>query len=107
MTEYVLVESRHPFTDPGDGAFVRDAVALAAAGHRVRLCLVQEGVLGAAARTGGIVEALRAGVRIQADAHSLARHALRAADLPADIEVQDMAAFARTVLAADTRVVWH
>lgn len=102
-----MVESRHPFTDPGEGAFLRDAVALATAGHRVRLCLVQDGVLGAAARTAGIVEALSAGLRIQADAHSLARHAVRAADLPAGVEIQDMTAFVRTVLAADTRVVWH
>lgn len=107
MTEFVLVESRHPFTDPGDGAFVRDATALAEAGHRVRLCLLQDGVLGAAARTAGLVEALRSGVRVQADAHSLARHALRTSDLPADVEVQDMAGLARTLLDPDTRVVWH
>ncbi|MCX5415788.1 hypothetical protein [Streptomyces sp. NBC_00059] len=107
MTEYVMVESRHPFTDPGDGAFVRDAVALAEAGHRVRLCLVQDGVLGAAARTEGITDALRAGVRIQADAYSLRRHALRAADLAADVEVHDMGGLAELLLADDTRVVWH
>ncbi|WP_457034264.1 hypothetical protein [Kitasatospora sp. P5_F3] len=108
MTEYLMVESRHPFTDPGGGAFLRDTAALARLGHQVRLCLLQDGVLAAVARPAdGLAEVLAAGVRVQADGYSLERHALRADDLPAEVGVCGPAELAGALLAEGVRVVWH
>jgi DsrE/DsrF/DsrH-like protein len=73
MPSYLLIESRDPF-DSGDTAFIPDlATRLAAAGNRVTLFLIQNGVL--PARAGchgpGFGELAQAGVEVLADEFSL------------------------------------
>jgi predicted peroxiredoxin len=73
MASYLLIESRDPF-EFADFAFFHDlARRLAAAGNRVTLFLVQNGVLPAraGAQAPGFGELARAGVEILADDFSL------------------------------------
>ena len=106
MSSYVLIESRDCF-ESGDTEFCRDlAQRLAAAGHRVALFLVQNGVL--PARSGASVPAfadlVQAGVEVLADEFSLRERAI--ANLqpgvkasPIDLVIDRMA--------EGCQVIWH
>jgi hypothetical protein len=66
MPNYLLIESRDPFTTPAVCGHVELAVGLRRAGSAVTLYLVQNGVDG-----GALHEALAAGVDVLADDFSL------------------------------------
>jgi predicted peroxiredoxin len=73
MANYLLIESRDPFSTGAVLSHVELAVALRRAGSEVALYLVQNGVLPARAGADGdaLHEALAAGVEVLADDFSL------------------------------------
>ena len=73
MQNYLLIESRDPFTAQAVSGHVELAVGLRRAGNAVTLYLVQNGVLPARAGAdgGSLHEALAAGVEVLADDFSL------------------------------------
>jgi hypothetical protein len=73
VPNYLLIESREPFTDPAVSGHVELAIGLRHAGPAVTLYLVQNGVLPARAGAdgGALHEALAAGVEVLADDFSL------------------------------------
>ena len=83
MADYLLIESRDPFSSPTVTAHVELAVGLRRAGSRVALFLVQNGVLPARAGADGdaLHEALAAGVEVLADDFSLRERGIAPADV--------------------------
>jgi hypothetical protein len=83
MPNYLLIESRDPFTTPAVSGHVELAVGLRRAGSAVTLYLVQNGVLPARAGAdgGGLHEALAAGVEVLADDFSLRERGIGGADV--------------------------
>ena len=73
MQNYLLIESRDPFTAQVVSGHVELAVGLRRAGNAVTLYLVQNGVLPARAGAdgGALHEAMAAGVEVLADDFSL------------------------------------
>jgi sulfur relay (sulfurtransferase) DsrF/TusC family protein len=107
-TEHLLVETQSAWAGPGCDRFLRDAVALSAAGHPVCLFLVQDGVLAALdGASPPMAELLASGAQVWVDGFSLAARALRPAGLRAGVTVVDMAAVAAKLLEPDVRVVWR
>ena len=108
MASYLLIESRDPF-EFADVAFCHDlARRLAAAGNRVTVFLVQNGVLGvrAGARGPGYAELARAGVEVRADDFSLRERGISADRLqpgvtpsPLDLVIDR--------LAEGAKAIWH
>ena len=83
MSNYLLIESRDPFSTQAVASHVELAVALRRAGSRVTLYLVQNGVLPCRAGADGdaLNEALAAGVEVLADDFSLRERGIRDADV--------------------------
>jgi len=108
MANYLLIESRDPF-ESADVAFCHDlARRLAAAGNRVTVFLVQNGVLGVrvGARGPGYAELARAGVEVRADDFSLRERGISADRLqpgvtpsPLDLVIDR--------LAEGAKAIWH
>ena len=106
MTLYLLIESRDPF-ESSDTAFCHElARSLAAAGDKVTLFLVQNGVL--AARSGAhgneLTELAQAGVEVLADDFSLRERGISALKpgitaAPLDVVIDR--------LAEGSKVMWH
>lgn len=83
MPNYLLIESRDPFSTQAVSGHVELAVALRRAGSKVTLYLVQNGVLPCRAGADGdaLQEALAAGVEVLADEFSLRERGISGADL--------------------------
>ena len=108
MASYLLIESRDPF-ESVDVGFCHDlARRLAAAGNRVTLLLVQNGVLPAriSFRPLGFAELMQAGVEILADDFSL-----RERGIPSDRLQPGVKPSALDIvidrLAEGTKAIWH
>jgi hypothetical protein len=108
MASYLLIESRDPFAS-GDVGFCQDlSRRLVAAGDRVTLFLVENGVLPArsGAAAAGLTELAQAGVEVLADDFSLRERGipldrLRPGVKPATIDV------VIDRLAAGCKAIWH
>ncbi|MFH8450162.1 DsrE family protein [Streptomyces fungicidicus] len=105
---YFLVESKGNWAGPTAGAFLMDAVALAEAGHRVRVFLVEDGVLSA---VGADVPEIRrlaaAGAEILVDDFSAAQRALSATTLSPHVRLAGMDVAAAALTEDGCRGVWH
>jgi predicted peroxiredoxin len=108
MASYLLIASRDPF-ESADVGFCHDlAQRLAAAGNRVTLFLVQNGVLPAraGAQASGFAELAQAGVEILADDFSL-----RERGIPSDRLHQGVKPSGLDIvidrLAEGAKAIWH
>ena len=83
MPNYLLIESRDPFTTQAVPGHLELAAGLRRAGSAVVLYLVQDGVLPcrAGADGGALHEALAAGVEVVADDFSLAERGIAERDV--------------------------
>lgn len=83
MSNYLLIESRDPFTTPAVSGHAELAVGLRRAGSAVAIYLVQNGVLLArAGADGGVLnETLAAGVEVLADDFSLRERGIGEGDV--------------------------
>ncbi|MFF8035949.1 MULTISPECIES: hypothetical protein [unclassified Streptomyces] len=105
---YFLVESKGNWAGPGAEAFLRDAAVLAEAGHRVRVLLVEDGVLTAVGT--GVPEIRRlagAGAEILVDDFSAAQRALSATTLSPHVRLAGMDVAAAALTEDGCRGVWH
>ncbi|MBT2380620.1 hypothetical protein AMK21_14300 [Streptomyces sp. CB00316] len=104
---YFLIESKGNWSGPGAGAFLRDAEALAGAGHRVRVYLVEDGVLSAAGAAAREIERLaEAGVEVLVDDFSAAQRAV-GGTLSPHVRLAGMETVAAALAEDDCRGVWH
>ncbi|MFJ7083075.1 hypothetical protein ACIQU8_07580 [Streptomyces griseus] len=103
---YFLIESKGSWAGPGAEAFLRDAEALAGAGHRVRVYLVEDGVLSAAGAAPGIERLASAGVEVLVDDFSAAQRALGGMLSP-HVKLAGMDAVAAALAENECRGVWH
>jgi len=89
MPNYLLIESRDPFTTPAVCGHVELAVGLRRAGSAVTLYLVQNGVLPARAGAdgGALHEALAAGVEVLADDFSLHERGIGEGDVARGVKL--------------------
>ncbi|MDQ0795478.1 DsrE family protein [Streptomyces sp. B1I3] len=105
---YFLIESKGNWAGPNAGTFLLDAVALAEAGHRVRVYLVEDGVLSAVGtdvpEIGRLAEA---GVEVLVDDFSAAQRALAPARLSPHVRLAGMDSVAAALAEDDCRGVWH
>ncbi|MFC0599937.1 hypothetical protein [Streptomyces palmae] len=102
---YLLVESQ---VGHASERFVGDALALAAAGGRVRLFLVADAVAAAVRGASEPVAAFTAaGGELWVDGFTLAQRAIPRRVLADAASVVDMDRVAAELTAAGTRVVWH
>ncbi|MEU4266153.1 hypothetical protein [Streptomyces sp. NPDC025273] len=105
---YFLIESKGNWAGPNAGTFLMDAVALAGAGHRVRVYLVEDGVLSAAGTDVPEIERLAgAGVEILVDDFSAAQRALGVSRLSPHVRLAGMETVAAALAEDDCRGVWH
>ncbi|WP_442818344.1 hypothetical protein [Streptomyces sp. NBC_01237] len=105
---YFLIESKGNWAGPNAGTFLLDAAALAGAGHRVRVYLVEDGVLSAVGTEVSEIERLAgAGVEILVDDFSAAQRALGAMTLSPHVRLAGMETVAAALAEDDCRGVWH
>ncbi|MFJ3327802.1 hypothetical protein ACIPMT_25480 [Streptomyces griseus] len=109
MSGHLLIETRGPWSGGrGCAAFVRDAAALADGGHRTRLFLLQEGVLGALPGVlPELADYLRTGGQLLVDRYSFRQRGLEEQQLVEGGRLVDMDEIADSVLDASVKVVWH
>ncbi|MEU5720050.1 DsrE family protein [Streptomyces sp. NPDC020403] len=105
---YLLIESKGTWAGPNAGTFLLDAVALAEAGHRVRVYLVEDGVLSAVGtdvpEIGRLAEA---GVEVLVDDFSAAQRALAPTRLSPHVRIAGMDSVAAALAEDDCKGVWH
>ncbi|MFJ6615720.1 hypothetical protein ACIQPT_36185 [Streptomyces sp. NPDC091289] len=106
VASYFLIESKGSWAGPGAGTFLRDAEALAGAGHRVRVYLVEDGVLSAAGAAPEIERLAAAGVEVLVDDFSAAQRALGGMLSP-HVRFAGMDAVAAALAEDECRGVWH
>lgn len=89
MSNYLLIESRDPFTSQAVSGHAELAVGLVRTGHAVALYLVQNGVLPCRAGADGdaLHEALAAGVEVLADDFSLRERGIPERDVARGVKV--------------------
>ncbi|MDG9719797.1 DsrE family protein [Streptomyces sp. DH24] len=105
---YLMIESKGNWAGPNAGTFLLDAATLAEAGHRVRVFLVEDGVLTAVGTASPEIERLAAaGAEILVDDFSAAQRALSATTLSPHAKVVGMDAVAAALAEDDCRGVWH
>ncbi|MFF1278691.1 DsrE family protein [Streptomyces marokkonensis] len=105
---YLMIESKGNWAGPNAGTFLRDAAALAEAGHRVRVFLVEDGVLTAVGTDVPEIRRLAAaGAEILVDDFSAAQRALSATTLSPHVRVAGMDAVAAALSEDGCRGVWH
>ncbi|MBU7597290.1 DsrE family protein [Streptomyces sp. P38-E01] len=105
---YLLIESKGNWAGPTAGAFLRDAVVLAEAGHRVRVFLVEDGVFSAVGNEVAEIERLaELGAEILVDDFSAAQRALGATTLSPHASLVGMDVIAAALSEDDCRGVWH
>ncbi|WP_369182264.1 DsrE family protein [Streptomyces sp. Y1] len=108
MADYLLTESQGPWAGPGADRFAEDAVALRAAGHRVVLFLVENGVVAALpSGPSALHTLLERGGEVWVDGFSLAHRALTADQLLDGARLVEMADVAERLLEPQVRGVWH
>ena len=106
--EFLLVESQGAWSGPMAERFLDDGTALARAGQRVSVLLVQDGVTAALPGAAAAVDRLTAaGATVWVDDFSLAQRALPADRVVPGAAVVDMDAVAAKLLGDRVRVVWH
>ncbi|MDR0417103.1 MAG: hypothetical protein LBH76_07305 [Propionibacteriaceae bacterium] len=102
----MLFESQSPPAGAGGGRVMQDAANLAAAGHRVIVVLVQNGVLGAL--SGGCAAARAAGAVVWADPVSLAERGMEPAwTEAAGVLTRGLEAAAAWLVRPGVKAVWH
>ncbi|GAA3201045.1 MULTISPECIES: DsrE family protein [Streptomyces] len=105
---YFLVESKGNWAGPNAAAFLADAAALAEAGHRVRVFLVEDGVLSAVGTDVPEIRRLaEAGAEILVDDFSAAQRALSATTLSPHVRIAGMDLAAAALTEDGCRGVWH
>ncbi|MEU9349570.1 hypothetical protein AB0D65_00760 [Streptomyces griseoloalbus] len=105
---YFLIESKGNWAGPNAGTFLMDAVALAEAGHRVRVLLVEDGVLTAVGTDAPEIRRLAgAGAEILVDDFSAAQRALSATTLSPHVRLVGMDVAAAALTEDGCRGVWH
>ncbi|GAB3128673.1 hypothetical protein GCM10027160_54390 [Streptomyces calidiresistens] len=105
---YFLIESKGNWAGPDAGAFLLDGAALAEAGHRVRVFLVEDGVFSAVGTgTPGIERLAAAGAEILVDDFSAAQRALGGPDLSPHARLAGMDVAAAALTEEGCRGVWH
>jgi len=103
-----MIETQGPWAGPGCARFLADAADLLAAGDRVCLFLLQDGVTAAVGTTLSEVDGLlAAGATVWVDRFSVDQRALTAAARPAGVELVDVDRVASALLDPDVRAVWH
>jgi predicted peroxiredoxin len=107
MSAFLLVHTQGRWSGSGAARYPADAAALARAGHRVVLFLVQDGVDAALAPAATLTAPLGDGVEVWVDEFSLAQRALTAADLAPGVRPAGMVAVADLLVADGVRVVWR
>jgi hypothetical protein len=108
MNRHLLIETQGPWAGRECASFVRDATTLAGGGHRTRLLLLQEGVLGAV--PGALPELegyLAADGELLVDRYSVAQRGLKKEQLVPEARLVDMDEIAGSVLDPVVKVVWH
>ncbi|WP_260867990.1 DsrE family protein [Streptomyces sp. SAJ15] len=105
---YLLIESNGPASGPGGARFFTDALALARAGHPVRLVLIQEGIGAAVPETAPeLASLLDAGGELWVDRFSVLQRGLTPDDVATRARLVEMDEVAAALLAPDVQVVWH
>ena len=106
--EHLLVDSHGPWDGPGRARFLADAAALARAGRRTRVLLVQDGVLGAlAAASASLEEVLDAGGELCVDRFSWQQRGLAGQRPRPGVRWSDLDEAAGWVLDPGVQVVWR
>jgi hypothetical protein len=108
VVDYLLIESRLPTDDASGQRFGDLGIALARAGNRVRLLLLQDGVLAARPATpfAGFNALLGAGVSLLAEVSSLQAHGIAMQELRTGVRAASLE-IVLDALEAGARVVWH
>jgi len=108
VTDYILIQSKSPWSSRGVTDFYGLAHQFASAGHHVTLFLVQNGVLGARreADDPGLRELASASVRILADEFSLRERAIDKSLLVPSVSPGSMDAVVQ-LLAAGAKSLWN
>ncbi len=103
---YLVVETRSDLDSPDVAALLSLVRALHAAGHDVRVFLIQDAVLMAGQLT--LVDTLaRAGVPVSMDEYSGLARGIDPHRLPAGVEVAGVAELVRHVMTPGVVTVWH
>lgn len=105
MADYLLIESRDPFTSRDVDGFWDLARDLVADGHAVTLFLVQNGVL-AARNQERLGELAQAGVEVLADDFSLQERGIAADRLTGGVRPAPLSTVIDQ-LGAGRRALWH
>jgi hypothetical protein len=109
--QHLLVDSHGPWDGPGWSRFLDDAATLARAGRRIRVLLVQDGVLGAVAGASGAAAhldpLLDAGAELCVDQFSWVQRGLAEQRLRPGVRWSDLDEAAGWVLDPDVQVVWR
>lgn len=108
MSDYLLIASRDPF-ESNDVAHVHDlARSLAAAGYRVTLFLVENGVLPArpCERSAALTALAEAGIEVRADAFALRERGIAAERLAPGVAAAPLDVVIER-LAAGAKALWH
>ncbi len=108
MSNYLLIESRDPF-DSNDVANYYDLASnLAAAGNKVTLFLIQNGVLAArnGAKTDGLEAVAKNGVEILADDFSLRERGIAGDGLASAVSAASLDVVVDH-LANGSKAIWH
>ena len=108
MAHYLLIESRDPIESTEAGTFYGLASALAKAGNRVTLFLVQNGVFPArpSPRSPALSALAEGRVQVLADAFSLRERGIRADRLAAGVRPASLDAVV-DALAEGAKALWH
>lgn len=108
MVDYVLIESRDPYSGPGPDETCRLATLLHGKGAEVIIFLVANGVAPTRrhAQARGLLGAVRAGVRVVAHDASLRERGIDAASLNPAFSPAPLSLIVDT-LADGAKVVWH
>lgn len=108
MSRYLFIQSQDPFTEVRTAAQFELARQLAAAGHAVRLLLVQNGVVAArqGAQCAGFDLLPEQGITVLADHFALRQREIAPGQLKSAIAVSDVDVVIDAMLAGD-KVIWN
>lgn len=108
MSNYLFIQSQDPFTEVRSNAQFDLASRLAAAGHQVRMLLVQNGVSVArkAATSSAFDSLLGSGVKVLADSFALEQREISAEQLNESVTSSQLDVVIEAMLAGD-KVIWN
>jgi predicted peroxiredoxin len=108
MAEYLFLQSQEPFTDARAAYQYQLAIDLAEAGERVRMLLIQNGVVPARKSTASeaFEKIANSAVQILADDFSLKQRQIDVDQLHAKVTAADIST-AITALADGHKVIWN